>query len=316
MANTFVDPTSVVRLGLALVVQDLVLAATMNRDYESDFGGGKGSTVNVRVPAVLAARDRGLHDTGAITADEILEDTVPVALTGSVYSAVFVDDADLTLSVEDFGRQVLAPQVLAVVENLETKAAAAMQGLAETTSIAYDAAAPEKTFTAARKALRDLGVPASGLFAAVGTGVYSDLLNAKAITDVSQSGSTGALREATVGKVRGFEVIESNRLADDEMVFYHKAAFTIAVRAPKVPDGVSFGEAKAEKGFAMRWIKDYDSATTRERSVVSTFVGVKSMTVATTAKQGPLLADGVTANPDEGKAVRVTPALRVLGSTV
>jgi hypothetical protein len=315
VANTFVDPTSVVRLGLALVVQDLVLAATMNRDYEADFGGGKGATVNVRVPAVLAARDRGLHDTGAITADEILEDTVPVSITGAVYSAVFVDDADLTLSVEDFGRQVLAPQVLAVVENLEDKGVAAMQAVAETTSIAYDAAAPEKTFTAARKALRDLGIPASGLFAAVGTGIYADLLDAKAITDASQSGSTGALREATVGRVRGFEVVESNRLADKEMVFYHRSAFTLAIRAPKVPDGVSFGESKAEKGFAMRWIKDYDSMTTRERSVVSTFVGVQAMTVATTEKHGEFLADGVTPNPDEGKAIRVTPAIRVLGST-
>lgn len=299
MAHNFVDPTQVVGVGLELVVQDLVLAATMSRDFEDEFGGGKGASVNVRVPAVLAARERALHETGAITVDEIVESTVPVALQTHAYSAVDVDDAHLTLEIEDFARQVLSPQTLAVVESIENRAVQTMQALPETTSIAWDAANPAKAFTAARKTLRDLGIPAAGMYAAVGTQVYADLLDSKALEDASQSGSTSALREAVVGRLRGFNVLESNRLGETEIVFYNRAAFALAVRAPKVPDGASFGKSQASNGFALRWVKDYDAARMSDRSVLSTFVGCQSMTVATTARDV------------DGKAIRQVPAIRI-----
>jgi plasmid stability protein len=300
--HSFVDPTSVARVGLALVTKDLVLGATCNRDYEADFGGGKGASVNVRVPAALAARERTLAENGAITMDDVVEGTVAVALASHIYSAVRVNDADLTLSVEDFARQILDPQVLAIVERVEDKVAAAMSALPVATGIAYTTADPAAAFTAARKRLRDLGIPSQGLYAAVGTAIYADLLNAKAITDASQSGTTEALREAIVGKVRGFDIIESNRIGEKDIVFYSKAAFTLAVRAPKVPEGASFGQSMAEGGFAMRWVKDYDASTLADRSVVSTFIGVQAMTVATTAKA------------QDGSVVRVTPALRIVAA--
>lgn len=295
MANTIYTADAVARLGVALVAKDLVLGATVNRDYEADFGGGRGDTVNVRVPAALSARTRDLDATAAITIDDVTESSQPVTLTNHVYSAVRVDDADLELNLEDFGRQVLAPQTLSVVEYLEGMIVTEMQSVAQHASITWGAD-PLATVVDARKALRDLGVPQDGnLFAAVGTELAADLLKSDELRRVDASGDNGALRDAVIGRIGGFTIIESNRLAEDEAVFYHRAAFTLAVRAPRVPEGVNFGQSIASSGFAMRYIRDYDASTLADRSVVSTFAGTATM-------------------PLKKAAGTFTPAIRIGGS--
>jgi hypothetical protein len=301
MPHSFVIPQQVTATAIALLRDDLGLAATVNRDYEDDFGGGKGTVVNVRVPATLKARRRALDAGTAIVLDNITENTIPVTLDTMVYSAVPITDEDLSLRIEDFARQIIRPQVIAMVEDIENAVVAEMQALPETTTIDYVAATPVPTFTRARKYLRDLGVSPDGLWAACGTGVYAELQDAKAITDVTESGSTDALRNANVGRVRGFNTVENNRLDDDEIVFYSRDAFTLAVRAPRVPEGVAFGEARSENGFALRWIRDYDSSILQDRSIFSTFLGTQAMVVKR------LAADGTVS--------QFTPALRIKTST-
>ncbi|GAB1641764.1 P22 phage major capsid protein family protein [Krasilnikovia sp. MM14-A1259] len=304
MAHNFVIPEQVLSTALTLLRDDLMIAATMNRDYEANFGGGRGTVVNVRIPATLKARRRTLAQAGtAITTDSLSESTVPVAMTHMVYSAVDVTDEELTFSIEDFTRQVTLPQITALVEDIEDTAVAELQAVPETLTIGYDKANPVPTFTAIRKMLRDNGVPASGMWTAVGTGVYAELLDAKAITDASESGSTAALRSAQVGNLRGFNVVECNRLADDEIVAYNRDSFTLAIRAPRVPDGVSFGSTQSNNGFAMRWIKDYDSTHLQDRSIFSTFLGCQRI-------------DWPRMNPTSKAVESVQSAIRVKTSTV
>lgn len=281
MAHTFLDPDKLARLGTALVSKDMVLAQTVNKDYAAEFNAGKGATVDVRIPATLTARTRTLTDGTAITLDDLTETTQPVSITEHAYSAVKVTDADLTLNIAEFGRQVLSPQSLAVAERVENVVVTTMQGVAETVALdtGYAAATPEKTFVAARKLLRDMGSPMNGLVAAVGTQIYADLLNAGALKDAGQSGSSGALRDAIAGRVAGFTVIESNRLGAAEIVFYHRDAVTLVLRAPIVPAGVSFGASVSDHGTAMRWIRDYDASILADRSIVSTFIGAKVMNI-------------------------------------
>lgn len=303
MPHSFVIPQQVLSTAIALVRDDLALAATVNRDYEDSFGGGRGTVVNVRVPITLKARRRKLTADGtAITADTISEQTVPVTITEHVYSAVDVSDVQMRMDIRDFTRQVSVPQVRGIVEDLENLVVETMQALPETLTIPYAAATPHLTFTKARKMLRDLGLPASDIWAACGTGVYSELVDANAISDASQSGSTEALRNANVGKVRGFMTIENNRLDDDEIVFYGRDSFTLAIRAPFPPDGAAFSASESDNGFAMTWVKDYDSNILKDRSIFQTYAGCQSMQVKRLAK------DGTTS--------LVVPALRVKTSTI
>lgn len=287
MANTFYTPEQVAKVAIGILGPDLVLAGMVNRDYEAEFKGGVGYSVNVRRPITLAANKRTIGAATAITVDGIADPGVEsVALTDTVYSAVALSDEDLTLNIEDFGRQVLAPQAAAVAREIEAMVVAEMQALAENATLGnttnsattgYDAANPIKTFTAARKVLRDMGVPAGSLKAAVGTQIAADLLESAKLSDASQSGSAGALRDATIGRLRGMDVIEVNTLAENEIVVFHPDAFTLVLRAPVVPQGVSFGQSVSANGFAVRYIRDYDSDILADRSILSVFAGVQAM---------------------------------------
>lgn len=275
MANAIYTAEQLARVAIGLVDQDLVLAATVNRDYEADFTGGVGLTVNAKVPSFLTGRKRTAGATAAITVDDLNESNLAITITDQAYSATKLTDAELALTLEDFGRQVLAPQVGAVVRTCEDSVIDVMQALTASVAITWSATDPLGTLVDARKALRDLKVPASDLYCAVGTSLAADLLKTKELTDASQSGSTGALRDATLGRLRGFTVIESNGLAENEVVFYHRNAFTLVARAPQVPAGVAFGQSVAANGFALTALRDYDSSILADRSVVSTFIGAQ-----------------------------------------
>lgn len=313
-ANSFYTPAQVAKVAVAMARDDAFLAALVNRDFEDDLfgGGGKGRTVNVRVPSALIARERSIDEVSAsIVLDSLAETTVPITLGTHAYSAIGLSEGDLSLDLTDFAAQVLKPQVDAVTDYVENAVATVLSGVAEENSIAWNAASPEKTFTAIRAKLRKRGVPTEGLNVVVGVNVYAALLDANAILDASQSGSTAALRDGQVGKLRGFQIVESTRVADDDIIAFHRDAFTLAVRAPKVPAGASFGQTVTDKGFSLRYLRDYDANKTQDRSIVSTFAGVKKMPLYKVTRNYGTTTATVTAVP-EGAVVRVnitTPAV-------
>lgn len=281
--NTF-TAAQAAQVAVALASEDAFLSALVNRNYENDLlgGGGKGRTVNVKIPAALIARERGIDEIdAAIVMDQITESTVPVTLGTHAYSAIPLSEGDMSLNITNFAAQVLAPQVAAVVDFCEEEVASIIRGITEwndaATAPVYDPANPVATLTAIRKRLRDNGVPQSGLNLVVGTRVYADLLEQNAIMDASASGSTAALRDGNVGRVRGFNVVESTRVDEDDIVAFHKDAITLAVRAPVVPAGAAFGQTVADKGFSLRYLRDYDVTKTVDRSLVSTFVGAATL---------------------------------------
>jgi hypothetical protein len=279
VANDFYTPAQAVQVAANLVAEDGVLSALVSRNYENDLlGGGKGGApVAIKMPTTLIARSRDIDDvTTSIILDEITETTKTVNLSRAHdYSAVGLSEADLTLNLTDFSAQVLAPQAAAIADSLEHKVAMALGAIPATNlGVPFSAANPVPYFTAIRKFLRDNGVPAAGIQMLVGTEVYAALLDAKAITDASESGSTEALREGGVGRLRGFTVVESTRFDENEVIAFHRDAVTLVTRAPVVPQGASFGASVAAGGFNLRYLRDYDANHTQDRSIVSTFSGV------------------------------------------
>ena len=306
MPNDLYTPAQVAAVAAELAKEDSVLTALISRNYDSDIATALGKTVDVRVGPALIARDRDIDETqAAIVMDDLTEKTVPVSLTTHAYSAINLSEGDVSLRIDDFASRVLAPQVEAVVDKLEHLVAEKLRAVPLDTSIAYDRTDPVSAFTRIRASLRQRNVPASGLVAVVGTAVYADLLDAKAITDASQSDSPAALREAQVGLVRGFTVVESTRLEEDQIVAFHKNAFTLAVRAPKVPEGAAFGETVSANGYALRYLRDYDARFTVDRSLVSMFAGVTAMPLFRVERDYALGTVKVTEVPN-GAAIRIS----------
>ena len=293
MVNTLLVPQDVATVAAKLVGLDLNLAGMLSRDLAAEFKSGKGDTVRVRVPGAVVARTKGVFDkTTPLETDEVTEQAITVTLNDHVYSKVTLSEGDLELNLESFARQILKPQTDAVVRHVERAATATMQATPITAGVTYDASNPARIFTALRSKLRANGVPDSAtLYAAVGTQVYADLLDGPV-------GSTGTTFDAS-GKVRDFTVVESTRLAPDEIVGFVPEAFTLVVRAPEVPQGAPYGASVSAEGFALRHILAYDDGVAATNSTVSAFVEVAALPLAVDRE------DGTVDLVQHGGAVRV-----------
>jgi hypothetical protein len=279
MANTFLTAPTIVAQALGLLERELVLPRLVSAFGARDFRGAQGDTLTLRVPAVLAARDYTWRTRpAAIVVDDLTELGVDVSLDAHIYSAVSITDEQLMLSIASFGDQVLRPQVRAVAERLEnviatTLAAAATNSIdfVEATDEPYDVAVD------ARRELNRANVPLADRFLVLGSDVEAAFLKSDKLSKVNESGADSALRDAVVGRVAGFTVLTSNAIDPDAAYALHRSAIAFANVAPAVPDGAGFGAAQSYGGLAMRWIKDYDAAWLRDRSVVSSFAGAASV---------------------------------------
>lgn len=272
MADALLTPDKIAAVAATLVGTDLGLAGLIHRDVEREFGDGSGDSVKIRVPGALASQTRGVRSLSPLVRGEIEEQHIDVTLTDEVYDQVPLSRGTLDLDVLDFTKQVLVPQASAIVRHIERTVAAAMSATPETTTITYDAAAPAKTFTQIRKALRDNGVGSDApLLAAVGSGVYAALLDAEALENDS---------------VRGFRVYESTRLSSDEIVGFVEQAFALAVRAPVAPEGAPYAASVKEGGFALTHVRAFDPTIGADTSLVSTLVGCRAMPLAIDNEDG------------------------------
>lgn len=280
--NTFLTEQQIASAALGLLRRDIVLPATVNRDIAANFRAGAGDTINVRVPAKAVARQytQALRDAGTpITVDPLSESSIPVKLDTHTYSAVACTDEDLTLSIVNFGLQVLDPQTAIVSESAENRLAAEMNALASEVAVAADGSNVHAQIIEARRLLNAANVPQGDRYLAVSPDVEAMLLKDpdRRLVTFDGGGPLGqqALADATVGRLYGFTVVTSNALTAGTANAYHRDAFTFVMRAPAVPDGVPMGRSVADSGVAMRWIRDYDAAFLRDRSIVSVLTGAK-----------------------------------------
>jgi hypothetical protein len=270
----------IVKTALGLLQQENILASLVYKDFNTDFAGKQGSTVNVKRPAHLEATDIGFRNPNRqVTGSDLVESTFAVVLDEYPVQAVDLSDEEMTLDVEDFGAQVLAPQSSAMSEYLEARLAQRMQADTVTGAVGAktDGSDLLAKITNIRRKLNDFNVPRTNRTLLVGSAVEEALLNLAILTEADKSGTTEALREAILGRLRGFTVVGSNSIDDDVAIAFHPTAFALVTRAPSVPDGVAFGAAASHDGLAMRWIKDYDSSKLSDRSILSTFMGINSI---------------------------------------
>ncbi|QTX04547.1 P22 phage major capsid protein family protein [Agromyces archimandritae] len=266
-------------VALELIHGSFQLASVAASYDENTFKAGIGRTAYLTVPAALVAHDRALGDTdNALLIDAIAESRVPIELDREAVSAVALSDADLSLDLQDFTAQVLAPQVDAVVSRVEASLAAVLEDVdVEAPAAAYDPAKPVSLFTSGRRALRGRGIDVAGgdLVALVGSNVVDDLLESDSL-DYSRTGDADALRSGSVGRLRGFNVVEASRIGADDVFFMTASSLYLAHRPPVVPLGASFGET-VSAGSSLRYLRDYDAVHRCDRSIIDSFYGVGVM---------------------------------------
>ena len=300
MASTFLLPTVIARTAVGLLLRQLVLARTVWSDAiaPAEFEGAFGDTVTLRVPARRTARTRVLRAGTAITNDDSHEFGVAVQLDTDVYNGAPITDENLTLSITDFGAQILMPQIRAVAEGVDSQVAAQIVGASYEADMTIDAddfagsGGPVHDWwdiaTEADEMLSAQNVPLNDRWFLMGTAVRKDILRDTTFRRADSAGAPAAenmLQRATLPSIAGFTPIVSNAIPSTDAYFYHRTAFVLAARAPRVPQGASMavqrslgetdnpGGLAGLQGIGVRWLMDYDYTNTTDRSLVNTWVG-------------------------------------------
>lgn len=259
------------------------LPRTVRQDFSQEFVAGRGQTINVRKPVTAGdartytPENRANRD--AIEFNELDEQWVPVTMKDQIYNAIRLPDDFATFDLESLERQVLVPQAESVVDVLAKPLIAHMTAIESEDGLTIGAGGqgPLEVATRARRILNARKVPFANRFLAVGTGLAEQFVNLKELTDVGASGSDGALREGTIGRLRGFTVIEDPALPDYFGTAYHRDAFAHVTRPSRQPEGAAMSATIAADGFALRWIQHYNPNQLEDQSVVDTFVGAATL---------------------------------------
>lgn len=271
MANSFVTAARVSRMAVELLARSLVLPQTVSRVPAQEFSGDNGDTITIRVPTPGSSRTQTTPG-AQITYDDINETPVDVTLA-HLYHATRVTDEDMSLNLVDFGAQVTAVQVDAVARGAEDQLAGVMNGLpADDASV--DESNVARAVLAARTALGNADVPATDRFLACAPDFAELILNLETFSAVDSAGDGGdALREAIIGRYRGFTVVESNALDAGTALAYHRSAFAFANRVPVAPESQERTASAMVGSVGLRQIFQYVPDRLSDASVVSTFAG-------------------------------------------
>jgi hypothetical protein len=279
MTTTPLKAENIVDLGIELLKQEVVTPAAFWKVAEGEFTRTTNDTVTIRIPAYATASTRVMRSGTAINAQNFEERGVDVKIDTHIYHRTDMSSEELTLDITDFGEQILQPQAEAVARGLEAKAVSTLTGATYQNAVNWNYTNPLESVTKARGWLNRAHVPKSGRTLMVGPDIEENLLAADILLDASKNGgSSAALREATIGQLRGFTVVVNENLPDATAVAFHKSAFALVTRAPAKPAGVAFGATAASDGLAMRWLRDYDNGLVSDRSLVDLFCGTAVVT--------------------------------------
>jgi hypothetical protein len=290
VANSFVKAGQVVSGALGVLERDSVLLNFAWRDFGGTFRGALNDTITLRLPAYMTARTRVMRSTTAITLDELDETSVNVTLDTHVYKALRITDEEMTLDIMDFNSQVMAPAMSSVVRKVDDAIATEMASATPEVTVTLTESDPYLGIVDARIALNNANVPADGRFLILGANVEAALLKSNRLSQFDMSGSSQALREAVIGRIAGFTALSVPGLDPDTAIASHRTAFPVALVAPVVPGGASWGENRTWRGLSLRVVRDYlptDSQGPADRFLTDTFLGT-----GVTLDRGTIGVDG------------------------
>jgi hypothetical protein len=309
-------PKKVIQYALPLLQRQLVAPYVVTRMSGEAFKGAKGDTVNMRIPGLRAvARD---YEWRTRNNPIVLDDieglaSMPVKLNKHVYSATALTDEHLTMDEVELARDVVGPQTEAIAADYEAKVVAGLRTAAVHADLILTPSLDTDPHLAAVEAKRLLDskkvAPTSGRVFLVGSDIAAAWLASDRLSLYTSTGETGtpALRDAIIGRLANSVVIEHNGLNPNEGYYLSPSALLLANISPVIPNGVVAGAQLSANGYAMRLIYDYDANYLRDRSVVSSFLGLNDVRDERTAdgkwiyEDGDLDEDeyptGVTINP-------------------
>lgn len=311
--HVFNKPEKIVKTGLGLLEAELTVPNLFQQESFAEYQGSKNATLNIEVEGLLPFREwvfrsgeghadgsspYGSYDgTNAsptvrqkIEYDKYVERTLPITLTGAAYSAVEVTDEQMTFDLGTWTDKIAVKQIRAVARGMQYAAIREvvnapyevklgdLGGLTDSDGRPVGALAG---LVEGRRVLNAFNAPTEGRIALIGTDYETALgvdPNVKFASVGGDDAAQIALRESTLGRLKGFTVVVSNDIPAGDCYLFYKSAFVMATAAPKVPLSVKHGATASHEGIAMRWITDYSNDDQVDRSTFMTYTGFRNVT--------------------------------------
>ncbi|CAN5424387.1 hypothetical protein BH09ACT9_BH09ACT9_00650 [soil metagenome] len=287
MVNTFLTVQEIADQALATLYEDTIFHQLVHTDLTSQFGAKAiGNTIDIRVPAVFTA-NRFNRATG-IVLQTATEDSIPVVLDKISDVSVPVTDEDMSLNIEDFSTQLLAPMMEAVAQDIDLELFKLRSGITQVAGFGSQATTlgqtydkPEVLIEAGRQL--DLhSVPTTDRHAIVGPTIKALWLNTDLLKHAEHAGDTLALREGSLGKdLFGFNTWKSANVGQpagspatgqpttEVGLAFHNSAFAFASAPLQLPAGANVGQVAVAsyKGLSLRVAYGWD--INKKQTVVS-----------------------------------------------
>ena len=263
----------------SLVAYDLVLPRLFRQESINPFRGARNDTITFRVPGTLPGRTYAWRNdrSAPITFDEYAETSVDVSIGDQVYSAVHLTDEQLDMDFNGWATLVSA-QTRGVGREVNERAVECVEGAPYEVELYGLESDLRGGILRARSVLNRFAVPQAGRVLVVGSDFEAALLQDEKLVDAQHVGSNiaeSSLRDATIGRTYGFNIVVDLNLAPTEAYAFGQDAFIGVTAAPAYSGSAGFGATASSDGVAMRWIRDYDPNFLRDRSVVSTYCGFR-----------------------------------------
>lgn len=283
MSNTFLTPTLIAQQALATLYESLVMVPLVYTDISADFAAQKpGNTINVRKPAVFQANS--YTQGGGISLQSAAEGNVSVTLNQIADVSFAVTSQELSLDIINFDEQLLTPAMMAIAEKIDRDILSLRSGITNTVGVSGTNgnvaawSAPETLIDAGR-VLDIAKVPVDNRYVVTGPTTKANWLNSQTIKYVMNSGTSDALRRASIGEdLFGFAAYQTQNVgqapADTRAglpttevgVAFHPTAFCFASAPLELAPG-SFASVQSYNGISIRVAYQYD--ITQKQTIVS-----------------------------------------------
>lgn len=206
MANTLLTSSVITREFLRLLINNLVMVRSMNRQYDNQFakaGGKIGQDLKIRLPNQYTVRQ------GATMS---VQDTTQRSTTLTVASQIGVDvqfsSVELTMNLDDFGKNVLEPAAATLGNEMDRLACGLYKDVYQSVGTPGTTPATAATILAAGQKLNEAGVPTTGRAMVVNPAANAALVNGMSGFFNPQGAISDQFKKGMIGNnILGFDEI-------------------------------------------------------------------------------------------------------------
>lgn len=199
MANTLLTTSIIAREALMRYRNNLVFAGLVHRNYSDDFVN-VGDTITVRKPATFTVTE---HDGSTLDIKNAVEGSTTVKLNKIPDISVEITQKDLNLNIQDFGNQFLEGMAQAHAQYVDAQIAALYADIPYSSDVSSTATVAD--LANLDKVMNLLQIPLAQRKLVLSPQEKSAFLSLDAFARVDASGSNQSLRDATLGRVMGFD---------------------------------------------------------------------------------------------------------------